>query len=235
MKYYKKNFFYFLILILSFQIFKEQYQSQKDDLIFKLREELKQKADRYSFQKIDLELYNIYIMALLGVIILFTIIIISFTIFEIINCKRKKKEELIKKTIIRNSFDSSKLSESKFLSNSKIKSNIIYSRNSNLQISKESFSTGQKKIKDSFNSSNVYDSGRSKEEKDYACDNKDISNNINEKPNLEDSSEFRNRLSSGYEAPIVENFDQKNNEEKFLTNEGNEEDKQKIIFLNNPY
>ena len=52
---------------------------------------------------------------------------------------------------------------------------------------------------------------------------------------MEDSSEFRNRLSSGYEAPIVENFDQKNNEEKFLTNEGNEEDKQKIIFLNNPY
>ena len=232
MKYIKKDIFYILALLICFQLFQIECQPPKDTS--QLRNELKQKTDMYTSMKNELELYNIYFNVLIGVIILFSLIIFSFTIYEIINCRRKKKEELLKKTIIKNSFNSSKLSESKFQNNSQIQSNIYYSGNSNLQISKESFSTSHKQSIDSFHSSNFSDSVKSKEEKAYVNDDNEISNNFIEKPNLKESVEFRNRENSGYEAPLIQNNNQNNNEEKYLTNDGNEK-KQNIKILENPY
>ena len=232
MKFLQKDIFYILALIICFQIFQIECQPPKD--ASKLKDEIRQKSEMYSFMKNELELYNIYFKVLIGIIIFFSLIIFSFTIYEIINCRRRKKEDLIKKTIIRNSFNSSKLGESKFQNNSQIQSNIYNSRNSNLQISKESFSNSHKQSIDSFHSSNISDSVKSKEEKVYVNDDKEISNNFIEKPNLKESIEFRNRENSGYEAPLVQNIDQNNNEEKYLTNDGNEE-KKNIKFLDNPY
>ena len=235
MKYIKKDIFYILALLICFQLFQIECQPPKDTS--QLRNELKQKTDMYTSMKNELELYNIYFNVLIGVIILFSLIIFSFTIYEIINCRRRKKEDLIKKTIIRNSFNSSKLGESKFQNNSQIQSNIYYSGNSNLQISKESkesFSNSHKQSIDSFHSSNISESVKSKEEKAYVNDDNEISNNFIEKPNLKESIEFRNRENSGYEAPLVQTIKQNNNEEKYLTNDGNEE-KKNIKFLDNPY
>ena len=232
MKFLQKDNFYILAMIICFQIFQIECQPPKD--ASKLMGEIRQKSEMYSFMKNELELYNIYFKVLIGIIIFFSLIIFSFTIYEIINCRRRKKEDLIKKTIIRNSFNSSKLGESKFQNNSQIQSNIYNSRNSNLQISKESFSNSHKQSIDSFHSSNISESVKSKEEKAYVNDDNEISNNFIEKPNLKESIEFRNRENSGYEAPLVQNIDQNNNEEKYLTNDGNEE-KKNIKFLDNPY
>ena len=69
MKFLQKDIFYILALIICFQIFQIECQPPKD--ASKLKDEIRQKSEMYSFMKNELELYNIYFNVLIGVIILF--------------------------------------------------------------------------------------------------------------------------------------------------------------------
>ena len=81
-------------------------------------------------------------------------------------------------------------------------------------------------VKKSFNSSKMLESIRSNNE-DYIN-----SNNSAQIPN----SNEPNNLRDGYEAPVVLNLDKKNNDDKYLTNNGeNNKERKKFHLLENPY
>jgi len=197
--------------------------------------------------KLDLEIKKIFINVLLIVVIIFSLIIISFTIYEIINCCKRNKELTAKKNIlIRNSFNSSKLSDSNFQNNSRIQNNSNYSGNIDFQKSHNSFVSKNDSQTDSFHSSVYSDSVRSKEERASISESNDNiisnsnsnsnNNNDNNHIDLKESVNSRFRSNSGYEAPLVESAGQKNNDDEHFTNDGNNMvDKPNAKFLKNPY
>ena len=112
-------------------------------------------------------------------------------------------------------------------SNSK-SNNLIVNKNSNL-VNSQSHNNNNN-VKRSFDSTKMLDSIRSNNE-DFI-----YSNNNAQNPYLNESNDSRNRSNSGYEAPVVENVVQNKNEEKNLTNDGNDnKDRKKFHLLENPY
>jgi hypothetical protein len=245
MNYFKIRFT--LILLISFSFINIHCQPGGPGEIERIRDQVNEVRMYIESNKMDLEIKRIFINVLLIVVIIFSLIIISFSIYEIINCSKNKKELMAKQNIlIRNSFNSSKLSNSNFQNNSRFQNNSNFSGNINFQISKNSFSSKSDNQVDSFHSSAVSDSVRSKEEKAYIVESNDniISNSISNSNNnsnnnnieLKESNNSRFRSNSGYEAPLVENVDQKNNDDEHFTNDGNNMvDKPNVKFLKNPY
>ena len=245
MNYFKIRFT--LIFLISFSFINIHCQPGGPGEIERIRSQVNEVRMSIESNKMDLEIKRIFINVLLIVVIIFSLIIISFSIYEIINCSKNKKELMAKQNIlIRNSFNSSKLSNSNFQNNSRFQNNSNFSGNINFQISKNSFSSKSDNQVDSFHSSAVSDSVRSKEEKAYIVESNDniISNSNNNNNNnsnnnhieLKESNCSRFRSNSGYEAPLVENVDQKNNDDEHFTNDGNNMvDKPNVKFLKNPY
>ena len=234
MKYFKIKNIYIICKLFSFIFLKVQCQFKPpDEDLKKLRMECDLLRKDVNENDITLQINYIFIYALIIVNIIFAIIIIAFSIFEIIKCIKRNANETkkAKKVIIRKSFNSSKLSNSNFQNSSQF-TNSYAQNNSNFQISKEH--------KESFHSSNVSNDNENTnykdEEKDY-IDN-DIKESYHQKPNLKESDYSRDRLNSGCEAPLISNVDneeRKNSE--MMTNDGNgygykEND---VKILKNPY
>ena len=241
MNYFKIRFT--LILLISFSFINIHCQPGGPGEIERIRDQLNNIRKSIEDNKLDLEIKKIFINVLLIIVIIFSLIIISFSIYEIINCYKNKKRIMPKQNIlIRNSFNSSKLSNSNFQNNSRLQNNSNYSGNINFQISKNSFSSKSDSQIESFHSSAYSDSVRSKEEKAYISESNDniISNSNNNSNNnhieLKESNCSRFRSNSGYEAPLVESVGQKNNDDEHFTNDGNNMvDKPNAKFLKNPY
>ena len=213
-----------LLIIFSFYLF---YLINCDDNppkpdgseIERMANELSRLEREHSDKENDLEIYKVIITVLIGIMIFFLIIIISLAIYEIINCCSKRKKEFIRRNILSQNYE--------------------ISRNSN-KLSKDSSSGGEEKVfnnksSNSFNSSNV-----------LAKDEFNNSSNIAiQKSNLQESNYSRERLNSGYEAPLVENIvfennnnvinNNNNNEEKLLTNNGNEDERTYNNDSRNPF
>ena len=84
------------------------------------------------------------------------------------------------------------------------------------------YSSTIKNTKKSFNSSKMMESVNSN----------NISYNNNQKPFLNEcNNSYRERSDSGYEAPVVQNYEEKK-EEKIFTNDGNENKKEDALFTN---
>ena len=244
MNYFKIRFT--LIFLISFSFINIHCQPGPPGEIERIRDQVNDVRMSIENNKLDLEIKKILINVLLIIVIIFSLIIISISIYEIINCYKNKKELMAKQNIlIRNSFNSSKLSNSNFQNNSRLKNNSNFSENINFQVSKNSFSSKSDQV-NSFHSSAYSDSVRSKEEKAYIIESNDnikINSNSNRNSNnnknhidLKESNNSRCRSNSGYEAPLVENVDQKPNDDEQYTNDGNNIlDKPNTKFLKNPY
>lgn len=162
---------------------------------------------------------NMIVYILIGVIAFLLIIIIIITIYELINYYMRNKRELLQQALLINN-----------LKNSGSPKNSNNSNNSNNGVKKESYSIHEdkfmSKVINSFHSSNLSESNRSIDEKEVQKD--DIDDN---------TFKSRNRLNSGYEAPIVEdvnnNNNNYNNSQNVMTNDGN--NNKDIQFMDNPY
>ena len=214
-----------LLIIFSFFLFYlincEDFPPKPDGGdIERMTNELNRLEREHSDKENDLEIYKVIITVLIGIMIFFLIIIIALAMYEIINCCSKRKKEFIRRNILSQNYE--------------------ISRNSN-KLSKNSSSGGEEKVSknkssNSFNSSNV-----------LAKDEFNNSSNIAiQKSNLQESNYSRERLNSGYEAPLVENIvfennsiannnNNNNNEEKLLTNNGNEDEKTYNNDSKNPF
>lgn len=236
----KKNLFLIIIsllFILQIKCYEKPDEEEiKKGYIFQINHLNKMLED---FED-ELDFYKTINYALIGLIILFLLIIISFLIYEIVACCRRRKKDIIRQTIIASSIKKAKFKNSK-----------KNSKNFNLKLSSDSFSSteedikeGMAKSKNSFHSSHLEESNRQKEDIN-------IKNSFNQS-NLGQSNYVKERNNSGYEAPIVEgipadnniNIDNNefnnynndnNNEEKILTNEGKSEDNNNAKLLDNPY
>ena len=170
----------------------------------------KRKEDEYEEYKnliSESEIKLTIINVLIGTNIFFLIIILSIAIYEIINCCHRKKIEAL------------------LISNSKNKKLMIINQ-SNLNISQENNSN----VKSSFNSSKALENFNSNNE-DYIN-----SNNSMQRPYFQNHDNSIDRSNDGYEAPLVNNLSHNNNEEKYLTNEGNDnKERKKFHLLENPY
>ena len=165
-------------------------------------------------------LYTVYAV-LIVINIIFGLIIIFFTIYEIINhCKKKKKKNIY----INNYNNLDKVNKIKYLNNFTNSSN----KESTTTISNQEKNLG--KIANSFHSSIMSERSNNKEEFNNKSSNIQISN-------LDESIKGRDIDASGYEAPIIDASVQKDKEDKYYTNDGNENKKNKktIQLLNNPY
>ena len=216
MKYFKIKNIFIICILFSFIFLKIQCQFKPPD------EDLKKKRMEYDMLKKEvdenelmIDINYIFIYALVIVNILFGIIIISFSIYEIIKCVKRRENEAkkTKKIIVHKSFNSSKLSNSNFQNCSGLENSYV-ENNSKFQIVNEH--------KESFHSSNLSNDNENnykEEEKDHVDD--DIKDSYNQKPNLKESTYSRDRLNSGCEAPLISNVDneeRKNSE--MMTNDG---------------
>jgi len=200
-----------ILLLISFLFTIIKCEPKPDEDIGRLIEELDKIKKDHSNKKGEAEIYNVIITALFGTIIFFLIIIISAVIYEIINCCMERKRELERKTI-----NSNKMRKSKKGSN-----------NNSKMSNRSSVVEEEKKIGNSFHSSHMSASIRSKA---------DPNNNSNynyavDRSNVKDSNYSRPRLNSGYEAPIVQSVvdnSSKNNENNIIINNN-------IIFNNDNY
>lgn len=214
-----------IFIIISFLLIHIQSQNKPSDSDQKRLDELKEEVSQLQS---DNAINNMIVYILIGVIVFFLIIIIVITIYELINCYMRNKRELLQQALLINS-----------LKNSGNQKNSNNSNNPNYGSKKESYSTREdksiSKTINSFHSSNFSEGNRSRDEKEVRKE--DIDNNYIQKPNPKESFKSRNRLNSGYEAPIVEDVNNNNinynNSQNVMTNDGNNnKDSQ---FMDNPY
>ena len=186
--------------------------------MMKLLDELKE--DIQSLNK-DIAKYDTLIYMLLPVSFLLFLIIVGFSIYEMIKCCKKKEGDLIETTKTGNYLYSENMNNSK-LKNSSTDSS------SSRQSQKE-------EIKNSFHSSKVTESVVSKD-----VLKSDVFNSRREK-GTEIKSNNINLNNSGYVAPSIEEIKENNQENddeegKFLTNKGDEDPgKKNDNLMSNPF
>lgn len=140
---------------------------------------------------------------LIGINCFLFIMILFIVIYEIIKYRQRKKMKDI-------------------LLFSLQKKNITNKENSSNRKSNIEYSSIIKNTKNSFNSSKMMESPNSN----------NISNNNNQKPFLNESNNsYRERSDSGYEAPVVQNYEKKK-EEKIFTNDGGQRENDNRKFKN---
>ena len=160
----------------------------------------------------ELQEINTIIYILIPTAIILFLIIIGFSVYEIIKCIRKKKIDLIE--------------DNKYL-------NPIMDSFSESSTKKR---CQNNEIKDSFHSSKMSDSMNSNNLKQS-----DIINSFNENINIKVSSDSNDRSLSGCEAPLVNDLENKennnNNQDKYLTNKGdnNENENKNVKYIPNPF
>ena len=141
--------------------------------------------------------------ALIGVNIFLFIMILFIVLYEIIKYRQRRKMENI-------------------LVLSLQKKNITNNLNSSDRKSNIEYSSIIKNSKKSFNSSKMMESVNSNS----------ISYNNGQKPSLNEcNNSYRERSDSGYEAPVVQNYEEKK-EEKIFTNDGNRNENDNRKFKN---
>ena len=207
------NIFFIIPRINSFNRDEKSDGPDRQPDNMKILEELKSEL-----QVITTEIakFDTIIYILIPTTIILFLIIIGFSIYEIIKCMRKKETLLIDdKKYFSQLMDSSSDSSS-----TKKKSN----KNSN-----------NNEIKNSFHSSMVTDSVNSNNLKQS-----EVLNSLNANIDVKDSNNNANnnaRSLSGCEAPLIQELIPQMNkeEEKFFTNNGEEDGNEKIKFLSNPY
>ena len=215
--------FNFLIFILSQIKCEENFTENKRDIdrsdinlkpepepepepqpdMIKVLEELKE-----DIQDISKEIaqYDTLIYILIPFATLLFLIFGAFILYEIIKCCKKKESELNEETknisFVRS--DNNNLSKSK---NSLTDSSSLRNDKNN-------------QVKNSFQYSKESENLESIDKKNY-----EVSNSLNIKENIIESNNNSNKIKNGYEAPPIEeinNIKNLNNEEKFLTNNGEE-------------
>ena len=204
----------FIIIIIMCII--SRIQSQVIKLIAE-EEKLKDLKKEVESLEAQSQINEMVIYILVGIILFFLLIIIGISIYEIINLCRHKNEDLLKQTLLIGNLQKN--------GNLKNENNMIYSGAS----SKE-----DKKTLNSFHSSNYSESFKSKDEKfkdEKLVRKEDLDNNDIQKTKSNEYNDL-DRNNSGYEAPIVQN---EVNEEDLMTNEGNDNKKNKNKFKDNPY
>ena len=223
----------FLLFTLSFiciifeSICKRPYDI--DGEIRRKYDDLDRKKHEHSDKDGELQICHVIMNVLIGTIIFFLLIIISFALYEIINCYIKKKGELERKELYTKNIQKS------------INPKIFCSKLSNGSSSSSTDDEKKvEKVKNSFHSSNMSASIRPRVEYNNNSNNVEV-----QKSNINESDYYRPRENSGYEAPIIEEVIQKNNndndkidndnkEQKLLTNDGNEENV-KNVNMKNPF
>ena len=208
-------------------ILKENHfnQSDKDDDddddnppdMMKILEDLKNDIQNLSK---DIAKYDTLIYVFIPTIAVLFLIIIGIIIYEVIKCCRKDEGDLIEP------FKASNLiyGDENNNNSSKLKNSSTNSSGSN--------DSKDKKIKNSFHSSKLTESNVSK---DVLKSNLNISAKDKEKESIKVSNSLNNNDegNNGYVAPPIEDIN--NNGEKFLTNNGEEPEKNKSNLIENPF
>lgn len=217
--------------ILECNIFRPE--DQEED-IKRLMQDLEMKKHEFSDKDGELQIYYVVINVLIGTICFFLFIILSCAIYEIINCCMERKKELERQKL--------------YIKNKQTNN----SKNFNLKLSNGSSSSDDDKkvakVENSFHSSHMSASIKSKADYNYNSNNNDM-----QKSNINDPNYLRPRENSGYEAPIIQNvvekknnninnnnkdeynnIDNDNKEQKLLTNDGNEGNEENVN-LKNPF
>jgi hypothetical protein len=151
----------------------------------------------------DYETKKAIVNVLIGINCFLFIMILFIVIYEIIKYRQRRK---MKDTLLF----------------SLQKKNITNKENSSNRKSNIEYSSIIKNTKKSFNSSKMMESANSN----------NISNNYSQKPFLNESNNsYRERSDSGYEAPVVQNYEKKK-EEKIFTNDGAQSENDNRKFKN---
>ena len=192
MVYLKAKMFYLTKILILFLFNYIQCQGEKDKPD-QSEEEQKRLVSELSSDK---EAKKIIVNILIGVNCFLFTIILFILIYELIKYRQRKKI----KSILMYNLQKKNISTNDNSPN--INNDIKYS--SNIKNTKTSFNSS--KMMESANSNISYN----------------ISNNNNQKSFLKESNNsYRERADSGYEAPVVQNFE-KENMEKIFTNNGNQ-------------
>ena len=174
----------------------------------KVLEELKNELQMITT---EIAKFETIIYILIPTAIILFLILLGLTIYEIIKCLRKKETILIDDK----KYFSQLLDSSSDSSSQKKKSN-------------------NNEIKNSFHSSTVTDSINSNNLKQS-----EVLNSLNDNINVKDSNikVSNNRSLSGCEAPLVQELKPQWNKEenKFYTNDGEEDGNENIKFVTNPF
>lgn len=174
----------------------------------KVLEELKNELQMITT---EIAKFETIIYILIPTAIILFLILFGLTIYEIIKCLRKKETILIDDK----KYFSQLLDSSSDSSSQKKKSN-------------------NNEIKNSFHSSTVTDSINSNNLKQS-----EVLNSLNDNINVKDSNikASNNRSLSGCEAPLVQELKPQWNKEenKFYTNDGEEDGNENIKFVTNPF
>ena len=193
----------------------DEGEDDRPDMM-KMLEELK--AEIQDINK-DIAKYDTLIYMLIPVSCLLFLILLGFSIYEIIRCWKKKEGDLNETTKNANYLYTENNNNIKLKNSSTDSSSLKGSQN--------------KEVKNSFHSSKVTESIVSKD-----VLKSDVFNSRKEKGNINESNNL-NPENGGYVAPSIEemnNNQQKEKEEKFLTNTGDEgPGKQNENFMPNPF
>ena len=172
------------------------------------------KADIQSLSK-DIAKYNTLIYILMITAIILFLIFIGFLIYEIVKSCKKKCQDLNEKNRNTNVIYEDNLNKIKTYSTTDSTS-LKISRNND--------------VKNSLNSANVYES-------DTSLKNQNIFNSFQQNGNIEKSNDFNERKNSGYEAPVIEDHNTNQLEEKYFTNNGESDknDNENYRNISNPF
>ena len=197
-----------------------------EEEIKRLQDEKKRKKNELTDRKGEIEIFNVFFTVCIGINSFLLLLILSCAIYEIISfCLDRKKKLKRKELIVKN------IQQPKNYKNFSLK----LSNGSSSSTDDEKIIP---KVENSFHSSNISASLRSKKEITNYSNNVEVEI---EKPNIKESNPSRPRLNSGNEAPIVNNIIKNsesdcnindNKEQKLLTNDGNVDNDDD---LNNPF
>ena len=214
MKKFKKNIFqiiYILFIIARTKCFNKDDKNGGSDGPpdnMKVLEELKNELQMITT---EIAKFETIIYILIPTAIILFLILLGLTIYEIVKCMHKKETILIDDK----KYFSQLLDSSSDSSSQKKKSN-------------------NNEIKNSFHSSTVTESINSNNLKQS-----EVFNSLNDNINIKDSNinSSNNRSLSGCEAPLVQELKPQLNKEenKFYTNDGEEDGNENIKFVTNPF
>lgn len=172
------------------------------------------KVDIQSLTK-DVAKYNTLIYILMPTAIILFLIFVGFLIYEIVKSCKKKSQDLNTQNRNSNAIYEDNLNKIKTYSTTDSTS-LKISRNND--------------VKNSFTSTNVY-------ENDTSLKNQNIFNSFQQNGNIEKSNNFKETKNNGYEAPVIEEHNDNQQEEKYFTNNGefDKNDNENYQNISNPF
>ena len=192
----------------------DEHEDERPDMM-KVLEDLRVEIQNISK---DIAKYDTLIYLLIPAASLLFLILVSFSIYELIKCCKKREKDLIEAT-----------KPNKYLYSENI-NNSSKSKISSTDSSSQKQIHNKEEVKNSFLSSKDSSNLASKD-----VFKSDVTNSLKEKKNLNESNNINNGEVGGYVAPPIDMVNN-NNEDKYFTNNGEEEpEKKKTEFKTNPF